>query len=163
MAPRQPAPKSSVAGAGPATGSPAASAPQHSTTSDIAHARFDRALAELQSFDARARVALDTDTGLAKGVDGTFQMPMPPAARDLPGSDRAAAAAVLFLDRFGGMFGIPGWHVLRPLHASPLGRSIWFAFEAAVARDETVTIHVCADEETVKYARVERPVPEPLG
>lgn len=121
---------------------------------DLSHIRFDRALADLHDTDPRARVALNTDTGLARGVDGTFPMAMPAAARALPGSDRAAAAAVLFLDRFGGMFGIAGWHVLSPLSASPLGRSVWFAFEASTP-DGTVTAHVCADEDTVKHVRIE--------
>ena len=116
--------------------------------------RFDRALADLNDTDPRARVALDTKTGLAHGVDGTFQMTMPAAARALPGSDRAAAASVLFLDRFGGLFGIAGWHVLSPLSASPLGRSVWFAFEAKTAAG-IVTAHVCADEDTVKHVRIE--------
>lgn len=130
-------------------------APGATRVADMGHLRFDRALVDLQSTDPTARVALDIHTGLAKGVDGRFPMPMPAAARALPGSDRAAAAAVLFLDRFGGVFGIPGWHVLKPLSASPLGRSIWFAFEARLGT-ETVVAHVCADEETVKYARIER-------
>lgn len=124
-------------------------------TLHMSHVRFDRALGELQQLDSRARVALDADTGLATGIDGTFRMPMPPAARSLPGSDRAAAASVIFLDRFGGLFGIPGWHVLSPLSASPLGRSVWFAFEAQVGND-VITAHVCADEDTVKYVRIER-------
>jgi hypothetical protein len=121
---------------------------------ELAHLRFDRALEELQSVDGRARVAMDVDTGLAIGIDGAFPMPMPAAARNLPGSDRAAAAAVLFLDQFGGLFGIPGWHVLKPLSASPLGRSIWFTFEAQ-ACGEKVNAHVCADEDTVKHVRIE--------
>jgi hypothetical protein len=121
---------------------------------DLSHIRFDRALADLHDTDPRARVALDTETGLAHGVDGTFQMTMPAAAQALPGSDRAAAAAVLFLDRFGGLFGIAGWHVLSPVSASPLGRSLWFAFEATTS-EGTITAHVCADEDTVKHVRIE--------
>lgn len=141
------------------SGSPAAVHPRAAAgtapIADLAHVRFDRALEELQDVDARARVALDTGNGLAKGVDGNFPMPMPAAARSLPGSDRAAAAAVLFLDRFGAMFGIPGWHALRPLSASPLGRSIWFAFEARTPGG-TVEAHVCADEDVVKHVRIQR-------
>ena len=121
---------------------------------EMAHARFDRALELLNEADGRARVALDTESGLAVGVDGAFAMPMPAQARGLPGSDRAAAAAVLFLDRYGALFGIPGWHVLKPLSASPLGRSIWFTFEATLG-DRTVNAHVCADEDTVKHVRIE--------
>ena len=117
--------------------------------------RFDRALEDLQDTDPRARVALDTETGLARGVDGNFPMPMPTAAKSLPGSDRAAAAVVLFLDQYGGLFGIPGWHALRPLSASPLGRSIWFAFEARTPNG-TVEAHVCADEDVVKHVRIQR-------
>ena len=133
-----------------------AAEPAPPSMASMAHLRFDRALSELQQLDPRARVALDNESGLATGIDGTFKMPMPPAARSLPGSDRAAAAAVIFLDRFGGLFGIPGWHVLSPLSASPLGRSVWFAFEAKLG-DSIVTAHVCADEDTVKYVRIERP------
>jgi hypothetical protein len=122
---------------------------------DLSHVRFDRALEELQDVDPRARVALDTGSGLAKGVDGNFPMPMPTAARSLPGSDRAAAAAVLFLDHYGALFGIPGWHALRPISASPLGRSIWFAFEARTPGG-TLEAHVCADEDVVKHVRIQR-------
>ena len=122
---------------------------------ELAHVRFDRALEDLQEVDSRARVALDTQSGLARGVDANVPMPMPMAARSLPGSDRAAAAAVLFLDQFGGLFGIAGWHVLKPVSASPLGRSIWFAFEATTAGG-TIEAHVCADEDVVKHVRVQQ-------
>lgn len=122
---------------------------------ELCHVRFDRALAQLHDVDQRARVSLDTATGLANGVDGSFPVSMPPAARELPGGDRAAAAAVLFLDRYGPIFGIPGWHVLSPQSVSPLGRAIWFCFRATTA-DGVLTAHVCADEETVKHVRIER-------
>lgn len=124
--------------------------------SRLDEARFDRALEALHDVDSRARVALDTDSGLAVGIDGSFPVPMPTTAAELPGSDRAAAAAVLFLDRFGALFGIAGWHVLTPVAASPLGRTIWFSFDADTP-DGTLGVHVCADEEVVKHVRIERP------
>lgn len=128
---------------------------------DIEQVRFDRALVELQAEDPRARVALDTDTGLAIGVDVDVPMPMPAAARALPESDRAAAASVLFLDRFGALFGIAGWHVLEPRFASPVGSSIWFTFAATVppgrARSgDEVLVNVCADRDVVRHVRIER-------
>lgn len=122
---------------------------------ELEHARFDRALADLHHLDPRAKVALDTVTGLATGLDGSFPMAMPAAARALPGSDKAAASAVLFLDRFGGLFGIAGWHVLSPLSASPLGRTLWIAFEATTPHG-VITAHVCAEEDTVTHVRIER-------
>jgi hypothetical protein len=62
---------------------------------------------------------------------------------------------VLFLDQFGAMFGIAGWHVLEPQFASPLGPTIWFTFEAKTARG-AILVNVCADEDTVRHVRVER-------
>ena len=122
---------------------------------DLEQVRFDRALMDLQVHDARARVALDSTTGLAIGVDATVRISMPAAARALPASDRAAAASVLFLDQFGSLFGIAGWHVLEPRFASPLGSTIWFTFAATTARGELL-VNVCADEDTVRHVRVER-------
>lgn len=122
--------------------------------SDLQHVRFDRALEKLQELDPQAQVALDTDTGLAIGTDGNFSVAMPAAAMALPGSDRAAAAAVLFLDNYGDLFGIPGWHSLHPTSASPLGRAIWFSFEATTGAG-VITAHVCADEHIVKHVRIE--------
>ena len=122
---------------------------------DLEQARFDRAAAELQAADPRARVALDDTSGLAVGVDVNVPVEMPLAARALPGSDRAAAAAVLFLDRFGALFGIPGWQALEPRSAAPVGRSTWFSF-AATTRRGTLTVNVCADEDVVRHVRVER-------
>lgn len=126
---------------------------------DFAQAAFDRALAELQLADPTARVALDTQTGLAIGVDVEVEMSMPGAARALPTSDRASAAAVLFLDRFGQLFGIPGWHVLDPLTVSPLGSTLWFAFRAHTTVG-TRTVNVCADANTIRHVRVETSAPE---
>jgi hypothetical protein len=137
---------------------PAASpapAPAAAPIADLEQVRFDRALEDLQLHDARARVALDSETGLAVGVDATVRMVMPAAARALPTSDRSAAASVLFLDQFGAMFGIAGWHVLEPQFASPLGPTIWFTFEAKTARG-AILVNVCADEDTVRHVRVER-------
>lgn len=128
---------------------------------DLEQVRFDRALVDLQAEDPRARVALDADTGLAVGVDVNVPMPMPAAARALPESDRAAAASVLFLDRFGALFGIAGWHVLEPRFASPVGSTIWFTFAAAVppgrARSgDEVLVNLCADQDVVRHVRIER-------
>lgn len=125
---------------------------------DLAQARFDRALADLHDADPAARVALDAESGLAVGLDVNVPMKLPPMASSLPGTDRAAAAAVLFLDRFGGLFGLPGWHVLEPRAASPLGRTTWFTFAARRERegDGEMLINVCADEDVVKHVRVER-------
>lgn len=132
--------------------SPRAAAPP---IADLEQVRFDRALEELQSHDARARVALDSDTGLAVGVDVRVRMSMPSAARALPETDRAAAASVLFLDQFGPLFGIAGWHVLEPRFASPLGSTIWFTFAAQSSRGE-ILVNVCADDDVVRHVRVER-------
>lgn len=121
---------------------------------DFAQAGFDRALAELQLADPRARVALDTHTGLAIGVDVEVPISMPGAAQALPDGDRAAAASVLFLDRFGQLFGIAGWHVLEPLTVSPLGSTLWFSFRARMA-DGTRTVNICADTNTIRHVRLE--------
>lgn len=129
--------------------------PAAAPIADLEQVRFDRALEDLQLHDARARVALDTDTGLAVGVDVHVRMSMPAAARALPASDRSAAASVLFLDEFGALFGIAGWHVLEPRFASPLGSTIWFTFAATSPRGE-VLVNVCADEDVVRHVRVDR-------
>lgn len=129
--------------------------PAAAPIADLEQIRFDRALEELQLHDARARVALDSDTGLAVGVDVRVRMSMPSAARALPESDRAAAASVLFLDQFGALFGIAGWHVLDPQFASPLGSSIWFTFAARSSRGE-ILVNVCADDDVIRHVRVER-------
>lgn len=128
---------------------------------DLEQVRFDRALVELQAADPRARVALDAETGLAVGVDVNVPMAMPAAARALPESDRAAATSVLFLDRFGALFGIAGWHTLEPRFASPVGSTIWFTFAATVppgrARSgNELLVNVCADGDVVRHVRVER-------
>ncbi len=122
---------------------------------DLNHIRFDRALVRLSDADPNSRIALDNESGLATGVDGHFEVRLPPAARELPGTDRAAAAAVLFLDEHGDLFGIPGWHVLSPESASPLGRSMWFGFRVNHG-PEPFNVHVCADEQVVKHVRIER-------
>lgn len=139
------------------TGAPSspAEAPAVAALADFAQARFDRALAELQVHDPAARVALDQETALAVGVDVNVRMSMPAAARALPESDRAAASSVLFLDRFGPLFGIAGWHVLDPRYASPMGDTIWFTFAAETPRGE-VLVNVCAQEDVVRHVRVER-------
>lgn len=129
--------------------------PAAAPIADLEQVRFDRALEELQLHDVRARVALDTETGLAVGVDVHVRMSMPAAARALPSSDRSAAASVLFLDEFGALFGIAGWHVLEPRFASPLGSTIWFTFAATSPRGE-VLVNVCADDDVVRHVRVER-------
>jgi hypothetical protein len=117
--------------------------------------RFDRALGRLHDADDLARVSLDTETGLAVGLDAHVIMPMPPAARALPSSDRAAAAAVLFIDRYGDLFGITGWHMLEPKSAAPLGETIWFCFDTQLSTGEPVELFVCCDESTVRFVRVE--------
>lgn len=117
------------------------------------HARFDKALARLNELDDHASVALDTETGVAVCIDGMFGMEMPTAARALPNSDRAAAAAVLFLDQFGALFGIAGWHVLHPVSASPIGSSIWFVFDADTAYGRK-RVHICTDEQMVISVRL---------
>lgn len=122
---------------------------------DFEQARFDRALADLQEHDACARVALDSEHGLAVGADINVPMSMPAAAHALPKSDRAAAASVLFLDQFGALFGIAGWHVLEPRFASPMGSTIWFTFAAKTRRGE-VLINVCAEGDVVRHVRLER-------
>lgn len=129
--------------------------PAASPIADFEQARFDRALADLQASDPSARVALDGETALAVGADVSVTMPMPAAASALPDSDRAAAASVLFLDRFGPLFGIAGWHVLEPRNASPIGASTWFTFAAKV-RDHEVLVNVCARRDEVEHVRVER-------
>jgi hypothetical protein len=133
----------------------AAPSPAAAPIADFTQARFDRALEDLHDCDPRARVALDSECGTAIGADVNVPMPMPAAARALPETDRAAAASVLFLDRFGAMFGIAGWHVLEPRFASPMGTTIWFTFAARTTRGE-VLVNVCADGEIVRHVRVER-------
>ena len=130
-------------------------APAAAPIADIEQVRFDRALEELQHEDPRARVALDAETGLAVGADINVPIAMPAAAQALPESDRSAAASVLFLDRFGSMFGIAGWHVLEPSFASPMGSTIWFTFAAQSRRGE-ILVNVCTDGEVVRHVRVER-------
>lgn len=120
----------------------------------LSHARFDRAVAELNELDHRARVALDTETGMVRGVDGCFEMELTSAIRALPETDQAAAASVLFLDRVGAAFGLAGWHVLTPEAASPLGSTIWFTFTAD-ADAGPVRVHVCADAHRILHVRVE--------
>ncbi|MCW2923486.1 MAG: hypothetical protein JWM98_890 [Thermoleophilia bacterium] len=134
----------------------AAPAPAAAPIADLEQVRFDRALEELQDSDPAARVALDSETGLAVGVDTEVRVAMPAAARALPASDRSAASAVLFLDRFGALFGVAGWHVLEPRFASPIGSSIWFTFAVASPRRGEFLINVCAQEDTVRHVRVER-------
>lgn len=133
----------------------AAPTPAAAPIADLEQVRFDRALEDLQLHDAKARVALDSETGLALGVDVSVPMSMPAAARALPASDRSAAASVLFLDQFGALFGIAGWHVLEPRFASPLGSSIWFTFAASTRRGELL-VNVCADDDVIRHVRVER-------
>lgn len=133
----------------------AAPSPAAAPIADIEQIRFDRALADLQLHDARARVALDAESGLAIGADVNVPMSMPAAARALPESDQSAAASVLFLDQFGAMFGVAGWHVLEPRFASPMGSTIWFTFAATTRRGE-VLVNVCADGDVVRHVRVER-------
>jgi len=121
---------------------------------DMEQARFDRALGDLHYADPKARVALSQDTALAVGFDGEVRLAMPAAAQALPESDRAAAAAVLFLDQYGSLFGIAGWHVLEPRYASPLGATTWFTFAAETHVGELL-VNVCAEADTVKHVRVE--------
>ena len=83
---------------------------------------------------------------------------MPAAARALPDNDRAAAASVLFLDQFGSLFGIAGWHVLEPRFATPMGNTIWFTFAATTRRGEQL-VNVCAEGDIVRHVRVERSEP----
>ena len=130
-------------------------APAAAPIADLEQARFDRALIDLQLSDPKARVALDSTTGLAVGVDVDVRVSMPAAARALPASDRAAAASVLFLDQFGSLFGIAGWHVLDPRNASPLGTTIWFTFEAKTRQGELL-VNVCTDDDVVRHVRIER-------
>jgi hypothetical protein len=122
---------------------------------DLEQARFDRALELLHDLDPGARVSLDTRTGLARGTDGSFTIPMPAAAKRLPQNDRADAAAVLFLDRYGALFGLPGWHVLTPQSASPVGHTMWFTFDGELRDGTKVSAHVCTDCDTVTHVRVE--------
>lgn len=135
--------------------SPAHLAPAAPPIADLEQVRFDRALGELHAADPRARVALDQETALAVGVDVDVAVTMPAAAQALPDTDRAAAASVLFLDRFGALFGIAGWHVLEPRSASPIGSTIWFTFAAQTARGE-ILVNVCAGGDAVRHVRVER-------
>lgn len=118
--------------------------------------RFDRALARLRLADDTARVTLDTESGLAIGLDAEVVIPMPPAAQALPASDRAAAAAVLFIDRYGDLFGVPGWHAVEPKSAAPLGERIWFEFAATTTTGTSVEVYVCSDEASVRFVRIER-------
>ena len=120
---------------------------------DLAQARFERALIDLQLADPAARVALSEDTGLAIGMDAEVKVAMPQASRMLSNSDRAAAASVLFLDQHGALFGVPGWHALEPRYASPLGPTIWFTF-AARTRTGEVLVNVCTKDDTVLHVRV---------
>jgi len=130
--------------------------PAAAPIADLGQVKFDRALEELSLSDPRARVALDDSTGLAIGVDASVRVSMPAAAQALPVSDRAAAASVLFLDTYGALFGVPGWHALEPRFASPLGDTIWFTF--AVDRGELpeILVNVCAEDDVVRHVRVER-------
>lgn len=130
-------------------------APGGAQIADLQHVRFDRALALLREIEPAARVTLDTVTGLATKIDGRFQIDLPPDAKSQPESEQAAAAAVLFVEHFGSLFGVPGWHSLQPVSASPLGRSTWFHFDARTFERETVRISVCADARGVSGARVE--------
>ncbi len=137
----------------------AAPTPAAAPIADFVQVRFDRALAELQLHDSRARVALDAERGLAIGVDANVPMSMPAAARALPQADQAAAASVLFLDQFGALFGIAGWHVLEPRYATPMGSTIWFTFAATVQRGgepHELLVNVCADGDIVRHVRIER-------
>jgi hypothetical protein len=133
----------------------AAPKPAAAPIADLEQLRFDRALVDLQLHDPKARVALDADTALAIGADVQVPMSMPAAARALPESDRAAAASVLFLDQFGALFGIAGWHVLEPQFVSPMGSTIWFTFEATTGRGKLL-VNVCAEGDIVRHVRVER-------
>jgi hypothetical protein len=123
---------------------------------DFQQVRFDRALADLGAAAPDARVALDERTGLAIGIDAEVRMPMPAAAQALPAMDRAAAASVLFLDQFGPLVGVAGWHVLEPRFASPIGDTVWLTFEARCERHGTRLINVCASGDMVRHVRVER-------
>lgn len=136
----------------------AAPKPAAAPIADFEQVRFDRALADLQLHDPRARVALDSTSALAVGADVNVPMSMPAAARALPETDRAAAASVLFLDQFGALFGVPGWHALEPRFATPMGSTIWFTFAATTRRGE-VLVNVCADGDVVRHVRVERSEP----
>jgi hypothetical protein len=133
----------------------AAPTPIAAPIADLDQTRFDRALEDLQFADHRARVALDKETALAIGVDANVRLAMPAAAQALPASDRAAAASVLFLDQFGPLFGVAGWHVLEPRMAAPLGSTIWFTF-AAETRHGEILVSVCADDDVIRHVRVER-------
>ncbi|MEO6866502.1 MAG: hypothetical protein ABI200_00615 [Gaiellales bacterium] len=133
----------------------AAPSPAAAPIADLEQVRFDRALEDLNLHDPRARVALDTDHGLAVGVDVNVQMTMPAAAQALPDSDRSAAASVLFLDQFGALFGVAGWHVLEPRFASPVGSQIWFTFAAETRRGELL-VNVCTSGDVIRHVRVER-------
>jgi hypothetical protein len=138
------------------TATPAQSA---TPITDFDQVRFDRALADLQLHDPRARVALDSSSALAVGADVNVPMSMPAAAQALPESDRAAAASVLFLDQFGALFGIAGWHVLEPRFASPMGSTIWFTFAATMPagrHQRELLVNVCADGDVVRHVRIER-------
>jgi hypothetical protein len=133
--------------------------PAATPIADIEQVRFDRALADLQLHDPRARVALDSHSALAIGADVNVPMSMPAAAQALPESDRAAAASVLFLDQFGALFGIAGWHVLEPRFASPMGSTIWFTFAATMPEGRTqreLLVNVCTDGDVVRHVRIER-------
>jgi hypothetical protein len=100
----------------------AAPTPAAAPIADFAQVRFDRALADLQLHDPRARVALDAERGLAIGADVTVPMPMPAAARALPREPTSAAAAsVLFLDQFGALFGVAGLACTRAALRVPDG------------------------------------------
>lgn len=123
---------------------------------DLEQVRFDRALALLQDADPAARVSLDDATGRAVGIDATVHIPMPQAARVLPSVDRAAAASVLFLDRYGALVGVAGWHVLEPRYATPFGDRIWFTFAVESEHRAAFLVNVCADGEAVHHVRVER-------
>lgn len=126
---------------------------------DIQQVRFDRALELLHEADPAARVALDDRTGLAIGLDVNVAMPMPQAALALPAIDRAAASAVLFLDRYGALVGVSGWHALDPQFASPVGETVWFTFaveDPTHPERASFLVNVCADGEAVRHVRVER-------
>ncbi len=126
------------------------------TPLDLADARFDRAVGALRESDPTARVVLDRDTGLVRSLDGTFAVDIPVATASLPRSDQASAAAVIFLDRFGGAFGIPGWHAIRPEAAVPIARSLWFTFriDRSASGEENLVARVCANGATVRSVRI---------
>lgn len=98
--------------------------------------RFDETLTDIKSIDKRARVEIDSSTGWARTVRGTFKVgvPIPAAvARQfrymISAKELGTHPTAAFLDRFSALFGLD-----QPLDQlflrgiTPLAQGDWYAF-----------------------------------